>query len=294
MVLPDIFSRRKRKLLAEVDVYNYHTCATKLRQQIIFMIRDVSKNFRNEWDVNDYYDLLVGFIRKEIGVERLNGNYATSEEFDEWFRNEQIIDQLIDGIEFSARLIGYYCKRMDREKSYDRFVKELNARMLENCFGYQYNVGNIIQINSEFIHSEVVINALGIISNSEYVTVNNEFREVHKEFRDGNYDDCIHDCCNSFESLLKVILTKKGWSFNTTDTASKLIAVAFANDLIPSYMQAEFTGLRTILESGVPTVRNKDGGHGAGVNPRNIPSHIAAFQLHQTAAAIVLLAEAAK
>ena len=59
-------------------------------------------------------------------------------------------------------------------------------------------------------------------------------------------------------------------------------------------MQNEFTGLRTILESGTPTVRNKAAGHGAGPNPRNIPRHIAAFQLHQTAAAIVLLIQAAE
>ena len=79
-----------------------------------------------------------------------------------------------------------------------------------------------------------------------------------------------------------------------TDPASKLLKAVFDNKLIPDYMQNEFSGLRTILESGVPTVRNKDGGNGAGVNPRNIPAHIAGFQLHQTGAAIVLLIEAAK
>jgi hypothetical protein len=59
-------------------------------------------------------------------------------------------------------------------------------------------------------------------------------------------------------------------------------------------MQTEFTGLRTILEGGVGTVRNKAGGHGAGENKREVPRHVAAFQLHQTAAAILLLVEAAE
>jgi hypothetical protein len=59
-------------------------------------------------------------------------------------------------------------------------------------------------------------------------------------------------------------------------------------------MQNSFTGLRTILESGVPTTRNKTAGHGTGATPRNIPRYIAEFQLHQTAAAILLLVAAAK
>ncbi len=49
--------------------------------------------------------------------------------------------------------------------------------------------------------------------------------------------------------------------------------------------------LSGLMESSTPTVRNKQGGHGAGTSPREIPNHLAALQLHQTAAVILFLVE---
>lgn len=224
----------------------------------------------------------------------LANEYEARNEFQIWFLNHQNNDDLLDAIEASMGLISFTAERIYQPDIVDRFVAELNARMIEAGYGFQMEGGQIIQISSQFVHAEVVVPALRLLSNPRYTVAEGEFRQAHAEFRLGEYEDCIHDCGNALESVLKVILTEKGWVFSPNDTASKLIAVAFANDLIPAYMQTEFAGLRTILESGTPTVRNKSGGHGAGPNPRNIPSYIAAFQLHQTAAAIILLVEAAK
>lgn len=47
-----------------------------------------------------------------------------------------------------------------------------------------------------------------------------------------------------------------------------------------------------MLESGVPTARNRLGGHGQGAEVVSVPNHFVAFALHQTAAAIVFLAKA--
>lgn len=58
--------------------------------------------------------------------------------------------------------------------------------------------------------------------------------------------------------------------------------------------QSEFSGLRCVLESGVPTARNKLGGHGQGAQIVTVPGYLAAFVIHQTAAAIVFLVEAHK
>ncbi|WP_156359204.1 hypothetical protein [Sphingomonas sp. Leaf242] len=67
----------------------------------------------------------------------------------------------------------------------------------------------IMRIDSQFLHSEVIVLALQFLSGQEYAVANEDFRQAHKEYVDGNYDDCIHDCCNSFESVLKIILAKK-------------------------------------------------------------------------------------
>lgn len=203
---------------------------------------------------------------------------------------------LLDGVEVCIALARYHTRQgYDGGSALNHDVEVLNARMLEDGFGFQIERGQIIEIGSTFVHKEVTVPSLALLADPAYQHANDEFRQAYQEFNQGNYDDCIHDCCNAFETVLKVILTAKGWVFDDKkDTAGKLIAIAFDNGLIPSYMQTEFAGLRTILESGVPTVRNKTAGHGTGTNPRNIPKHVAAFQLHQTAAAIVLLVEAAK
>ena len=54
--------------------------------------------------------------------------------------------------------------------------------------------------------------------------------------------------------------------------------------------------LRSVLESGLPTVRNKTkgSGHGQGKELINIPGHLAAYALHLAASNIVLLVEAHK
>jgi len=291
MALPDIYSRRKREAgKVDADVFQYDQFSGKLRQQLILLLRRQSDRL----NATKLYEALVGTLREELGTERLANEYAVSHEFDAWFRLTPNIDEVLDAMELAARYLLILAKKEYKSEVAHEFVEQANARILEAGVGYQIIDYTLVRVDSQFIHAEVILPALNLLSNKEFANANLEFRQAHAEYVDKNYDDCIHDCCNAFESVLKIILTKKGWAFNANDTASKLIKVAFDNNLIPSYMQTEFAGLRTMLESGIPTVRNKDGGHGTGVNPRNIPEYIAAFQLHQTAAAIVMLIEAAK
>jgi hypothetical protein len=44
------------------------------------------------------------------------------------------------------------------------------------------------------------------------------------------------------------------------------------------------------LESGTPTVRNKEGGHGQGTEITTIPEHLASYTLHLTATNLLFLA----
>ena len=68
---------------------------------------------------------------------------------------------------------------------------------------------------------------------------------------------------------------------------------SFDNDLIPAALQSQFSALRSVLESGVPTVRNKMAGHGQGSIPASVPDYMARFAMHLTASNIVLLVDAA-
>jgi hypothetical protein len=69
-------------------------------------------------------------------------------------------------------------------------------------------------------------------------------------------------------------------------------SVCFDKELIPSFMQSQFDGLRAVLEGGVPTLRNKMGGHGQGEVPVPVPAYFASYMLHLTATTILFLVEA--
>jgi hypothetical protein len=91
---------------------------------------------------------------------------------------------------------------------------------------------------------------------------------------------------------MKAICKKRRWPHNETDTAKKLLEICFQNGLIPTYLQAHFSSLRTSLESGVPTVRNKLSGHGQGAQPTDVPIYLASYLLNLTATSILFLTEA--
>ncbi|HDZ9157241.1 TPA: hypothetical protein RUY77_003519, partial [Vibrio cholerae] len=121
-----------------------------------------------------------------------------------------------------------------------------------------------------------------------------EFLSAHTHYRNQRYKEALVDCLKSFESMMKAICEKRGWQFGKNDTAKKLINICLTNDLIPSYMQEQFSQFRALLESGVPTVRNKEGGHGQGAEIKNVSENMVSYTLHLTAANIVFLGRCEK
>lgn len=289
---------RRRKKLREKgdtpDVYHYDNMDQGLRVQIVMKMDEVTCLRYWSSDGQEIYSAAVPIMRQEKKTFLLSGNpygrYPPREEFQNWFLQEADLEHLLSGLELFMRVASNL--GTPHENIRDGYLEEMNELMLEDGFGYQFVDGDIIELGSEYVHKEVIIPLLGLISDPKYKVVNDEFRKAHEEFRKKDYEDCIHDCCNAFESMGKIIASEQGWT-EVTDksTVKDIVKAIFDHQFIPSYMQQEFTGLRTILESGINTVRNKAGGHGAGVTPRNIEKHVAEFQMNQTAAALKLLAE---
>lgn len=304
MALPAIFSRRKRQLAAagREDVYVYDQLPNKLRIQLTQIwdsgLRFSGQTTRSESTLN----AIVRMLRKENGVYELSsGRYEEDDrqELYDWFLVEPEFDKCMDLIEICCRMLD---TEVRRNRGYygmadpDEILDETNARFLEAGVGYQYEteIGEIVRIDSQYIHAEAVKPALSLLSGAEFAAANAEFIQAHEHYRRGEREQAVTECCKAFESTLKVIASRRNWTLPPNPTAKVLLDAVFINGLIPEYLSGEFAALRALLESGVPTVRNRSGGHGAGAAPRNIPPHLAAFQLHQTAAAIVLLVEADK
>src|SRR5436190_178423 len=136
--------------------------------------------------------------------------------------------------------------------------------------------------------------AFTILAEKRFRAANEEFGKAHQHYRQRRYQESIADCLKAFESTMKVICATHKWPSNPGDTAKALIKTCFDHDLIPGYLESQFASLRSVLESGVPTIRNKTSGHGQGESYSAIPAHLVAYALHLTASNILFLDECEK
>ena len=312
----DIFSTRQKRLRGEVpDVYQYETIPDKLRVQVVFIWEyALGELYRHELGhryptgAAKVFELIHRILCYKYGKPSLGSpRDSVFESVRDFFLETQDTERAIDVIELSFKCIdddvrNHPNKFRNRAISPDGAIKELNDQFRKNSVGYQYESGLIIRVDSQLIHSEVVKPALIMLSDRMYKGANAEFLKAHDHYLNGRYEECMNDCLKAFESCIKAICKKRRWPYNDRDTINPLIAIIFDHKLIPDFMESHFTGfrkaldvrkgLRSALESGVPTLRNNLSAHGDGTEEVPVPEYIAAYTLHLTASNILFLAKA--
>lgn len=301
MAIFELFSKRQKKLRGEVvDVYQYTNIPNQFRVQVVHIVRDtIGEDSDYETEASNIYRLIHQTLCKEYGVFSLK-QYPESNfrAIFDYFLAEKNHEKCLDIIEICFRLIEGYIKsnewkfRGSTKQKPDDAIEELNIRLKEAGLGYQFESGELVKVDSQFIHSDVVKPTLQILGkNSNYNGANDEFLSAHEHYRHQRYKECLNDCLKSFESLMKAIHKKHSWQFNDTDTAKKLINSCLSNNLVPEYLQNQFSSIRILLESGIPTIRNKEGGHGQGAEITKVPEYLASYTLHLTATNLLFLAK---
>lgn len=296
----DTFSKRKRRQVgAEPDVYRYDDIPRQLRVQVIHI-------WSTALGEAEHPDTLWKFIHdtlaRELGVFSLGDRHDRFFLQCQQFLQKADTDSTLDLIEISFFAIEVI---MPKASDYERrsrnisqepadAIAELNARFKEHGIGYQFESGHIIRVDSQHTHAEIVKPALRLLSQKRFAGAQEEFLKAHEHYRHGRHKEAVAEALKSFESVMKIIASARKWTHAPDATAKKLIDVMFQNDLVPKSLQSEFTALASVLESGLPTVRNKTSGHGQGTTPIAVPSHLAAFALHLAAANILFLADADK
>ena len=314
MPIFDLFSKRRKRLRGEMpDVYSYDTLTETLRVQIIHIVLGAMGNQQeyfvdyqfSEFDrsVVSAYQLVVDTLCREYGVFQLtethgHGDRIYPKELLDFFLRETNIEKSLDVVELCFRAIDQdtrdwnYLHRQNASVVADNAIRELNQRFQEHGVGYRFEYGQIVRVDSQLIHSEVVKPALTLLGQRQYAGAQQEFLQAHEHYRAGKAKEALNECLKAFESVMKTICYRRGWTYADGATAKVLIKVCFDNEIIPPFWQSHFSALRNLLESGIPTGRNKLSGHGQGAAPTTVPIHIVGYVLHMTAAAIVFLAEA--
>ena len=313
MPIFNLFSKRQKKLRGEMpDVYLYDTLPESLRVQLVHIVLGAMGNHEEYYSslrhsghgyivVATNYKFIVDALCREYGVFRLDKNQDQRmylEELLYFFLQETNIDRSLDVIEMCFGVIDKktrrpnYLRRQNASAVADDAIQELNQRFQEHGVGYRFENGQIVRVDSQLIHSEVVKPALMLLGQRQYAGARQEFLQAHEHYRAGRTKEALNECLKAFESVMKSICYRRGWSLGDGATAKALIQVCFDNQIVPPFWQSHFSALRSLLESGIPTGRNKLSGHGQGAAPTTVPMHLVGYVLHMTAAAIVFLAEA--
>ncbi|MBM3588840.1 MAG: hypothetical protein FJX33_13795 [Alphaproteobacteria bacterium] len=295
----NIFSKKEsRGGGAQANVYQYTTIPDDVRRQIILLSQRVIGHAGEDLSGNVhpvFYGHACTFLREEYGFFRLfdlleavdlkkitaRPNFHVLANF---FMFEERIERCLDVIEFAS---GEFLRQNNPTA-----IETLNARLREGGVGLQKENGLAIRVDQQFIHAEIIKFPLYFLGRKGFEGANNKFLQAHKKYRQGDYKGALIESAKTFVSVLKIILRKQGQNATERDTASVLLDKFFELSLLPSHLKKQITDLKSLLQGGAPNVRNKEAAHSQGEEIRQVPEYLAAYGLHQTASAILLIAKA--
>lgn len=307
----DLFSYRKHNASGRApDVFSYDKLSELLRVQVIHIWRDAigpfykygSYDLSRVTENNEGWKTIHDIVAREHGKFALSETYNLQQSCVEYFLRNSSTDAALDIVEVSFQYIDQIARQMhDHERqsrgikvSANEAIEELNLRFMRASVGYRFESGQIVRVDSELIHSEVVRPALRFLGDKGFEGPRDEFIRAHAHYRAGEMKDAITDANNAFESTLKSICRKRRWEYTDGARASDLLKLVRKHGLLPDYLDNSFDQLAATLKSGLPEVRNTEGAHGQGSIPRDTPAYVASYALHLAAANILFLVEAHK
>lgn len=173
----------------------------------------------------------------------------------------------------------------------------LNKRLKQHNFGYRYEAGTLIRLDSEFIHSEATRPALTLLSNPVFDDAHKLFLAAHRNLLEANLDSTLNSANKALEATLKIIIKKSDWGNPDDLTIAPLVQRVVEKGLFPKFMETEFDSLSKLLKKGVPAIRNKQGSHAQVKDEQGtykdgeLNIHTCQFALNLTASHIVFLVE---
>lgn len=305
----ELFSTRRR--LAEAsgkeDVFVYDEFPSTLRVQLQQLFSEalgpVAEEVGHYAPKNDSaWDFIRKSLCREKGLHRLSGAISSKADVLNYLGSAQDVMDVLDVSELCCRYIelvlkeksDYGLKELGVSVSADDALAEFNYRLKRSGVGYAYEDGQILRIDSQLIHEEVVKPALRFLNRKGFEGPREEFLQAFMHAKSGANKDAIIWANKAFESTMKVVCDIKGWDFDKGSRASDLLKILRRNGFFPNYLDNSFDQLTAILGSGLPQVRNNEAGHGDGGTPRETPPYVASLALHLAAAKIVFLVEASQ
>jgi hypothetical protein len=278
------------------DVYQYHSIPLKVRTQIVLAWEEYfNQPYFSQGRV--ILEWICTEVQKAHG-RRLN-SFGNLRPITDYFQSRESgeVNDMLDIIE----IVFFACKVAEKKFGtqkigIDEVITEINARFRYAGIGLAFVNGKMMRFDNDLLYQETIKTTLALTSEPYYKNVEDEFMSALEHHRFDRKPECLNECLKAFETTVKLICTKNNWEYdNHKDTAQKLIAILIREKFMPVELyEQQLNSLRQFLESSIPTIRNKKGGHGQGEQKNNVPDYLVSYMLYITGAAIRLLIEIQK
>jgi hypothetical protein len=200
----------------------------------------------------------------------------------------QILCFYMEHLEDHLSAHGYNWPLLNKGKE---AIAEINERFKRRGIGYQYGQDKIIRLDNQLLHAEAVDRTFQLLLEPQYSNVSKEYLTAHDHFRHRRNADCLTWSLKAFESVMKVVADRNGWKYDKGAAAKDLIQLLFEKHFFPPYLSNAMAGLRNFLESSMPTIRNKKGGHGSGSVVNEVPDSLAQYMIYITGSTLNWIVE---
>lgn len=291
-----LYSKRIKNASGEPEVYLYDAFPQTFRNQFFYVIEELFDYLENN-GLTGVWTFIHNSFARELGVKSLGyQNYSGKRQIEQ-FVEKSGDTEFLDFLDYAFAKIAqtrdipvrYAPKDKVNEQITSAFV-EINFRFKQNNLGYAFEKDVLIRKDNEHLHQNTVKPALRLLYENGFEGAEQEFLDAFEHRRKGENKDAILDALKAFESTMKAICDGMGYIYDPAkSTAKDLIGILEGNSFYPSYMNSHITSLRMSLESGLPTMRNKNAGHGQGATVVNVSDEFAEYALNLAATNIVLL-----
>lgn len=181
----------------------------------------------------------------------------------------------------------------EKDEAIKNAKERLNTILEEHRIGYEFVEGQMIRKDSEYLHREVVKEAINLMYVEGFDGALAEFTraiELSREEKKESWADALTNANKAFESTMKAICDKHRIPYQKDkDTAKDLIQKMYDSGFLMPYLQNFTDQLRIMMTSGLPTIRSREGAHGHGLKPKDIQRSYVQFALHLAGTFIVFL-----
>ena len=226
------------------------------------------KGFLNECSTERFFD----FVEQSFRVEALR--YLVHEE-------NRLVEGINEVLRFSS--VPYQLTRMVKrveQNDTESYGIDGPGTYTVTITAYPMFIGT----NEEITHEQGVWPALAVLEAPHFEAANGELRTALEKYKNNEFEECLTRCGSCFESVLKILCTRKGWNPKKGSTIRPLLGEVVKKSEIPSFLEQPLISIATI--------RNRlSSAHGGGSQKRIATRSIAQYTITSTCAAIVLLTE---